>query len=109
MSGLHKPDGLSALLPSQSAAFLAPLDVRVLPGVGAAATGRLYDAGVRTIGDVAALPTTWLHQILSSKATGGGRVAVPVSLKKRAWGGGGSIFKDNPPRPCASGRVDGIS
>ena len=56
VSGLHKPDGLSALPPSESVAFLRPLDVRVLPGVGFAATSRLHAAGLRTVGDVAALP-----------------------------------------------------
>ena len=48
VSGLHKPDGLSALRPSEAKAFLEPLDVRVLPGVGSAAAARLYEAGQRT-------------------------------------------------------------
>ena len=44
VSGLRKPDGLSALPQAGAAAFLAPLDCRVLPGVGGASrasSGRL--------------------------------------------------------------------
>ena len=64
-SGLHKPDGLSALPQPEARAFLAPLDVRVLPGVGGAASSRLHDCGIRTVGDLASFPASRLQQALS--------------------------------------------
>ena len=33
-SGLHKPDDQTVLPPPEAAAFVAPLPVRALPGVG---------------------------------------------------------------------------
>ena len=63
--GLHKPDGLTALPQSEARAFLAPLDVRVLPGVGGAATGMLHSLGLTTVGDLGAISTGALHRALS--------------------------------------------
>ena len=63
--GLHKPDGLTALPQSEARAFLAPLDVRVLPGVGSAATGMLHSLGLTTVGDLGAISTGALHRALS--------------------------------------------
>jgi nucleotidyltransferase/DNA polymerase involved in DNA repair len=54
-SDLRKPDGLVAVSPGEEAAFLAPLPVRRLWGVGPKAEERLLRAGVRTIGDLAGL------------------------------------------------------
>jgi DNA polymerase-4 len=54
-SDRRKPGGLTVVRPGQEAAFLAPLPVRVLPGVGPRAEERLAEAGVTTIGTLAAL------------------------------------------------------
>jgi len=51
-----KPDGLVVVPPEQVTAFLAPLPVGRLWGVGAKAEKRLHALGVRTIGQLAALP-----------------------------------------------------
>jgi DNA polymerase-4 len=51
-----KPDGLLEIPPGQEAAFLAPLPVEALPGIGEAMRDALRHMGVRTLGDVAALP-----------------------------------------------------
>ncbi len=51
-----KPDGLVVLPPERVAAFLAPLPVGRLWGVGARGQERLHGLGVRTIGQLAALP-----------------------------------------------------
>ncbi len=51
-----KPDGLVVLPPDQVAAFLAPLPVGRLWGVGKKAEQRLVALGVRTVGELAALP-----------------------------------------------------
>jgi len=55
-SGLRKPRGLVVVPPGEEAAFLAPLPIEELWGVGQVAARRLHDLGVRTIGDLAALP-----------------------------------------------------
>jgi DNA polymerase-4 len=50
-----KPDGLAVVEPGTEAAFLAPLPVARLWGIGPKTQSRLEAAGIRTIGDVAAL------------------------------------------------------
>jgi DNA polymerase-4 len=54
-SDLRKPDGLTVVAPGSEAAFLAPLPIGRLWGVGPKTQPRLEAAGIRTIGDVAAL------------------------------------------------------
>jgi DNA polymerase-4 len=51
-------------VPGQEAAFLAPLDVRKLPGVGPKAEERLRAAGVGTVGALAALSDAALRRLL---------------------------------------------
>jgi DNA polymerase-4 len=55
-SDLRKPDGLVVVAPGTEAAFLAPLEIGRLWGVGAKSAAVLRQYGVRTIGDLAALP-----------------------------------------------------
>jgi len=55
-SDLRKPDGLVVVAPGEEAAFLAPLPISRLWGVGERTGVALADFGVRTIGDLAALP-----------------------------------------------------
>ena len=55
-SDLRKPDGLVVVPPGDEAAFLAPLPISRLWGVGERTGIALADYGVRTIGDLAALP-----------------------------------------------------
>jgi DNA polymerase-4 len=50
-----KPNGVLHVLPGLEASFLAPLDVRRLPGIGKVTEERLREFGVRTIGDLAKL------------------------------------------------------
>jgi DNA polymerase-4 len=59
-SELSKPDGLLAVEPGTERAFLTPLPVSRLWGVGPATLRRLERMSVRTIGDVAALPEATL-------------------------------------------------
>src|SRR5881398_4167742 len=54
-SDARKPGGLVVVPPGREAAFLAPLPVRRLPGVGPKAEERLRGAGVTTVGELAAL------------------------------------------------------
>ena len=54
-SAQAKPNGVLRILPGLEANFLAPLDVRRLPGVGKVTEEHLRECGVRTIGDLARL------------------------------------------------------
>jgi DNA polymerase-4 len=51
-----KPDGLVAVRPGEEAAFLAPLDIRTLPGVGPKTADALHDIGIETLGQLAEAP-----------------------------------------------------
>ncbi len=55
-SDLRKPDGLVVVPPGEEAAFLAPLPISRLWGVGEKTAEALREYGVTTIGDLAALP-----------------------------------------------------
>jgi DNA polymerase-4 len=61
-SDLRKPDALVVVPPGEEAAFLAPLPVSRLWGVGPQSQARLADYGVRTIGQLAAMPEKTLHR-----------------------------------------------
>jgi DNA polymerase IV len=60
----RKPGGLTVVPLGHEAAFLAPFDVRRLPGVGPKAEERLLAAGVATIGALAALGDGELRALL---------------------------------------------
>jgi DNA polymerase-4 len=53
--------------PGEEAAFLAPLPIRVLPGLGPAAEKRLDGLGLRVVGDLAATPEATLQARLGSQ------------------------------------------
>ena len=62
-SDLDKPDGLTVVRPGTEAAFLAPMPIARLWGIGPKTQPRLEAAGVRTIGDVAALDERTLYDL----------------------------------------------
>ena len=77
-SDYRKPGGLTVVVPGQEASFLAPFDVRKLPGVGPKAEARLRPAGVETVGALAALPDDDLRRLLPG--------SVGIALRDRARG-----------------------
>jgi len=77
-SDRRKPGGLTVVRPGREAAFLAPFDVRLLPGVGPRAEDRLRAARVETIGALAALDDGALRRLLPGK--------VGTMLRDRARG-----------------------
>ena len=54
-SDWNKPDGLFVVSPARVEAFLTPLPVAKIPGVGKVMQGRLEGLGVRTVGELRAL------------------------------------------------------
>jgi DNA polymerase-4 len=67
-SGVAKPDGLLVVPPDRELAFLHPLPVEALWGVGRVTGARLRAWGVKTVGEVAALPETLLVSMLGRAA-----------------------------------------
>ncbi|HEY7969085.1 MAG TPA: DNA polymerase IV [Candidatus Limnocylindrales bacterium] len=65
-SDLRKPDGLVVVEPGSEAEFLAPLEISRLWGVGQKSAAVLKEDGVRTIGDLAALPDDLLARRFGS-------------------------------------------
>ena len=59
-----KPDGLLLVPPDQELAFLHPLPVRRLWGVGAVTAGKLETHGITTVADVAELSESTLASLL---------------------------------------------
>jgi DNA polymerase-4 len=55
-----KPNGVLYILPGQEARFLAPLEVRKIPGVGKKTEEQLHKIGIRLVGDLAALEENFL-------------------------------------------------
>ena len=85
-SDLRKPDGLVVVPRGEEAAFLAPLAIERLWGVGASTRKVLADYGVTTIGDLAALPAELLVRRFG--AHGG-------DLAARARGVGDTVVGDH--------------
>jgi DNA polymerase IV len=52
-SGKAKPHGVLYVVPGQETKFLAPLDVRDIPGVGKVTEQKLNSLGILTVGDMA--------------------------------------------------------
>jgi DNA polymerase IV len=65
-SDLSKPDGLLVVPPGEEDAFLHPLPLGRLWGVGPATLGRLEALGLHTVGDVAQLPEAALVAALGA-------------------------------------------
>jgi len=57
-----KPNGVLWIVPGAEAAFLAPLDVRRIPGVGKVTESHLHALGIRKVGDLARLDEAFLEE-----------------------------------------------
>ncbi len=66
LSEMSKPDGLLYLGAEHVREFLAPLEVERLWGVGRVTLGRMREAGIRTIGDLAASDPAHLKALFGS-------------------------------------------
>ena len=68
-SAVSKPDGLLVVEPDQEQAFLLPLPVERLWGVGAVTADKLHGLGIHTVGELAELESATAERLLG-KATG---------------------------------------
>jgi DNA polymerase IV len=68
-SAVSKPDGLLVVEPDREEAFLLPLPVERLWGVGAVTAEKLHRQGIRTVGQLAELEAATAERLLG-KATG---------------------------------------
>ena len=66
-SGVAKPDGLLVVPPDGELAFLHPLPVERLWGVGRVTAGKLHGRGITTVGEVAELPEEALVSMLGRR------------------------------------------
>jgi DNA polymerase-4 len=67
-SAVGKPDGLLVVPPDRELEFLHPLPVERLWGVGDKTATKLHDAGLHTVGDVAATRERALRELLGRAA-----------------------------------------
>ncbi len=77
-SDLRKPRGFVVVEPGEETAFLAPLPLRRLPGLGPASEKALAGLGLSTLGELSAFPLETLRRRLGEHAA--------VSLTQRARG-----------------------
>ena len=76
-SQLAKPDGLMVIAPGEESAFLEPLNVEMISGIGPVTGKLLKGHGIAKLGDLAAVDEHWLTQTLGRKGP---------DLKGRAMG-----------------------
>lgn len=90
-----KPNGVLWVVPGEEARFLAPLDVRKIPGVGKVTEKNLAAWGVRKVGDLATLEEDFLRQHL-------GQWGLALAGKSRGLDAGGwfdhEVGEDNAPK-----------
>lgn len=61
-SAQAKPNGVLWIVPGQEAKFLAPLEVRAIPGVGKVTEQNLHALGIQKVGDLATKDEQFLEQ-----------------------------------------------
>jgi DNA polymerase-4 len=61
-SALAKPNGMLCVTPGAEAAFLAPLDIRKIPGVGRVTEKGFRERGIHKIGQLSELGETYLEK-----------------------------------------------
>jgi len=101
-SDLEKPDGLVVVAPGGEADFLAPLPVSRLWGAGRVTTADLESMGIRTIGQLAAIPPSHLQSrfgrggaLLSALAHGVDERAVEPFAPPKSMGAEETFERDH--------------
>jgi len=81
-SGQAKPNGVLWIVPGEEAKFLAPLDVREIPGVGKVMESHLHALGIKKVADLAKLEESELQDRF-------GKWGLALAGKARAQDAGG--------------------
>lgn len=81
-SAKAKPHGVLLVVPGQEAKFLAPLDVRDIPGVGKVTEKNLQALGIRQVGDLAKFEDDYLEEKF-------GKWGLALAGKARGFDAGG--------------------
>ena len=102
-SALAKPAGVLLVPSGQEAAFLAPLPVRRLPGIGPVAEQKLHAVGLETLGDVAATPIASLRRIFGAWAESIQRSS--MGLGQAELGRDRPAFREHDPEGESSGTI----
>lgn len=105
-SDMRKPDGLVIVPPGEEAAFLAPLPVRALWGVGPRTEETLRAAGFETVGQIAAADAATLRTLLGFRgalihqmARGDDERPVVTSQERKSIGAETTFPQDLPDGP----------
>ncbi len=67
-AGCIRPGDLSFIFPGNETSFLAPLAIKLLPGVGEATASRLSGFNIQTIGQLASFPLIILAEVFGKTA-----------------------------------------
>jgi len=104
-SDFQKPDGLTLIPERDKAAFLRPLSVRSIHGVGPVTAKELEDRGIATIGDLqdsneglAALVGSWAAK-LKARAFGDDDRPVDLSDERKSVSSETTFLRDTDDRP----------
>src|SRR5271154_5165022 len=94
-SAKAKPHGILWVIPGQEARFLAPLDVRDIPGVGKVTEHNLQSLGIRQVGDLTRFDDAFLQEHF-------GKWGLALAGKARGEDAGGwfdtEVGADNDPK-----------
>jgi DNA polymerase-4 len=94
-SAKAKPHGILWVIPGQEAKFLAPLDVRDIPGVGKVTEQNLHALGIQRVGDLARFEDAFLEEHF-------GKWGLALAGKARGEDAGGwfdtEVGADNDPK-----------
>jgi DNA polymerase-4 len=115
-SGVAKPDGLLVVEPEEELAFLHPLPVEKLWGVGQVTAEKLHRRGIETVGDVAMLAERGLTSMIG-KAAGHHLFAlahnrdprpVTVGVRRRSIGAQSALGSRRKPPGAIEARLVGL-
>jgi DNA polymerase-4 len=81
-SGRNKPGGLTVVRPGEEVAFLAPLPVRVLWGVGPVTAAKLGEMNITTVGELARAPEADLQLLFGQRGAELARQAQGIDQRR---------------------------
>jgi len=112
-SARQKPDGLTIVEPAEVEAFLAPLPIRVIPGIGPKSERFLHERNFRTIEELRALPESTLAEwfgkagrLLFEKARGIDESEVSNEWMRKSLGEQETFEEDTHDQAAVIARLD---